>query len=100
MLGSCWRKEDAVTTNLKNVEKGVQMWKFQNFNQVLKMKREIMQRIHGVQRRMQNGIDNIGIRKLENKLQQELHDIMEKEELMWFQRSRSKWLADGDRNTK
>ncbi|MCI12397.1 protein binding protein, partial [Trifolium medium] len=49
---------------------------------------------------MYNGNRSSGLRRLETKLQCELHDIMKKEELMWFQRSRAKWLSDGDRNTR
>src|SRR3954469_3347619 len=30
----------------------------------------------------------------------ELRDILNHEELMWFQRSRTMWLSDGDMNTK
>ncbi|XP_058756323.1 uncharacterized protein LOC131629558 [Vicia villosa] len=41
-----------------------------------------------------------GMRKLEKQLQKELSEILNKEEMMWFQRSRTMWLADGDRNTK
>jgi hypothetical protein len=40
------------------------------------------------------------LQSLEQRLQGELNDILRKEELMWFQRSRAKWLKDGDRNTR
>ncbi|GAU31912.1 hypothetical protein TSUD_270970 [Trifolium subterraneum] len=55
-----------------------------------------MARIAGVQRRIQAGSGNGGLRNLEYKLQKELNDILKKEELMWFQRSRTKWLRDGE----
>jgi hypothetical protein len=37
---------------------------------------------------------------MEFRLQHELNTILRQEELMWYQRSRAKWLTDGDRNTK
>lgn len=39
-------------------------------------------------------------RKLEDKLKKELSDILAKEEFMWLQHSRRRWLADEDINTK
>jgi hypothetical protein len=59
-----------------------------------------MARLAGVQNSMYNGNRYGGLRRLEDKLQKELYDILRKEELMWFQRSRAKWLSDGDRNTR
>lgn len=41
-----------------------------------------------------------GLKSLERKLQKELCLINRQEELIWFQRSRAKWLTDGDRNTR
>ncbi|XP_058777141.1 uncharacterized protein LOC131651499 [Vicia villosa] len=41
-----------------------------------------------------------GLIRLEKKLQEELKNILRQEELMWFQRSRTMWLVDDDRNTK
>ena len=40
-----------------------------------------------------------GMRRLEVQLQEELSRILNKEEVMWFQHSRTMWLSDGDRNT-
>ncbi|MCH99416.1 hypothetical protein A2U01_0020428, partial [Trifolium medium] len=59
-----------------------------------------MARIGGIQKRLQSGINRAGLKRLEQRLQRELNDILRKEELMWFQRSRAKWLKDGDRNTR
>lgn len=41
-----------------------------------------------------------GMKKLRMNLREELNIILKKEELTWFQRSKAKWLADDDRNTK
>lgn len=43
---------------------------------------------------------NTYLHNLERDLQAELHEILYHEELMWFQRSRTKSMLDGDRNTK
>ncbi|XP_058727202.1 uncharacterized protein LOC131598638 [Vicia villosa] len=40
------------------------------------------------------------MKRLEANLQKELSIILKQEELMWFQRGRTNWLADGDRNTR
>ena len=38
--------------------------------------------------------------KLEKKIQQELDIVLNQEELLWFQKSREKWITSGDRNTR
>jgi hypothetical protein len=99
MIKNSWRREDKITKNLLNVERDINEWKFQHFDKVLHRKKELMARIGGIQRCIQEGAGRSRFINLEHKLQQELNDIMRKEELMWFQRSRAKWLRDGDRNT-
>jgi len=37
---------------------------------------------------------------LEKDLQEQLEITLYQEECLWFQKSRSQWIADGDRNTK
>jgi hypothetical protein len=82
------------------VQEEVKRWRFSSFDHIKLKKKEIMARLDGIQRSSQNGRNVRGLRKLERKLQEDLSDILKKEELMWFQRSRAKWLADGDRNTR
>jgi len=62
------------------------------FDQVKNKKRRLVARLGGVQKRIQNDQGHGGIRRLEGKLQKEFSEILKKEELMWFQRSRAKWL--------
>ncbi|WJX64016.1 hypothetical protein P8452_48843 [Trifolium repens] len=100
MLKTCWKRRDSIANNLHSVEREIKIWKYQHLDQVLHIKKELMARIAGVQRRIQGGVSNEGLRNLEHRLQSELSDILKKEELMWFQRSRAKWLRDGDRNTR
>ena len=58
-----------------------------------------MARLAGVQRKLSTAAHG-GLIKLEKKLRKELLEVLEQEHLLWFQKSRSRFLIDGDRNTK
>jgi hypothetical protein len=75
-------------------------WKFTTFDIVLHKNKELVARLGGIQRTIYSSNNVEGLKRLERKLHDELNDILKKEELMWFQRSRAKWLSDGDMNTK
>jgi len=100
MLKDSWETNGSIVNNLKSVERGIKSWKFSHFDKVRHKKRELEARLGGIQRRIHLGRHSRGLIVLENKLQHELNIILKKEELMWFQRSRARWLMDGDRNTK
>lgn len=82
------------------MQEGISKWVISNFDQVRIKKKELEERIGGFRRRIQAGNRARGLVDLESKLQYELDIILKKEELMWHQRSRVKWLKDGDQNTK
>lgn len=41
-----------------------------------------------------------GLLKREDELLKEFEEVLEQEEVIWFQKSREKWIALGERNTK
>lgn len=92
--------KESLNTNLQQVKNDIKEWKENTVDLVMNQKRKIMARLNGVQRGLQRNENYAGLKRLEKNLQHELHKILHKEELMWFQRSRGKWLADGDRNTR
>lgn len=75
-------------------------WKLQTIDSVKHAKQTIMSRLNGIQKCIQEGRGHGGLLRLEKKLQVEMAKLLRHEELMWFQRSRAKWLVDGDRNTR
>lgn len=58
-----------------------------------------MGRLRGIQSALQRR-DNPYLAQLENSLTIELREILDREEILWFQKARTTWMHDGDRNTK
>jgi hypothetical protein len=95
-----WDGNVDIHSNLSNLTTTLQNWNYNFFQRVIHKKRELFNRLSGIQRKVQLGQGHRGLKSLENKLNQELSNILMQEERLWFQRSRAKWLHDGDRNTK
>lgn len=55
--------------------------------------------MNGIQNSPSYGYSNF-LDSLEKDLQNQLATTLYQEECLWFQKSRSQWIADGDRNTK
>ncbi|XP_074299645.1 uncharacterized protein LOC141630789 [Silene latifolia] len=62
------------------------------------LNRELKARIEGCQRELPLKRINYLI-KLEAKLRRELDEVLAREELLWYQKSRMDFIRDGDRNT-
>ena len=73
-------------------------WNYNVFGDIFKRKRRLQARIQGVQWLLTEG-RVASLLKLETKLHKELDDVLLQEEILWFQKSREKWIKDGERNT-
>ncbi|XP_058753900.1 uncharacterized protein LOC131627062 [Vicia villosa] len=100
MLKKAWQEDKEIYLNLKHVQDNIKEWKEDTMEQASRRKRRIMARLGGIQTSLQRNSYNPGLEKLEQTLQAEMTNILKKEEVMWFQRSRAEWLINGDRNTK
>jgi hypothetical protein len=100
MLSTCWSDNEHVVTNLQNLQTRIKEWKFNTIDDIVRKKKRLAARIGGDQARIYARNYNYGLKRLEQKLQNVLDEVLKHEEVMWFQRSRTKWLVDGDRNTR
>lgn len=83
---------------LKSFSESLQAWNRDVFHNIFKMKRQLLARIAGIQRRLSECKDR-GLIKLEAKFRRDLDITLEWEEMLWYQKSRVNWIKDGDRNT-
>ncbi|XP_024199454.1 uncharacterized protein LOC112202681 [Rosa chinensis] len=75
------------------------IWNKEVFGNIFKQKRILLARICGIQRSL--GRQNIPfLLNLEKDLISQYEQIRDAEALFWRQKSRDKWLCEGDRNTK
>ncbi|XP_021766581.1 uncharacterized protein LOC110731038 [Chenopodium quinoa] len=93
-----WDKNAPLIPHLEKIANDLQDWNKKIFHNIFRKKRILLARIGGVQKCLaqQKSRDII---KLEAKLRKELDEVLEQEELLWYQKSRVEWIQDGDRNT-
>ncbi|XP_058762861.1 uncharacterized protein LOC131636243 [Vicia villosa] len=84
MLHDSWKEDNSIINNLKNVVDGIENWKFNSFDQIKRIKSALIRRLNGVQHKLQLHDNRGGMRRLEVKLQGELSNILNQEELMWY----------------
>lgn len=93
-----WDKNKMLWETLGNLEKELASWNEHTFGYITKRKKELLRRIGGIQKSLQDHA-NTHLENLEMELHKELKEVLMQEEILWFQKARTKWLNDGDRNT-
>lgn len=73
-------------------------WSMEKIGNIPQKKFKLLRRLEGIDITRRNN-QSTGLFKLEKELWAEYNRLITQEELMWYQRSRCKWLRWGDKNT-
>lgn len=74
-------------------------WNKTTFGNIHARKRILMARLGSIQKAMAVSW-HIGLVRLNRKLCTQLDEVLNQEELLWYERSRETWIQSSDRNTK
>lgn len=98
-INQSWPKDNScIISKASNMTSKMQIWNKEVFGNLFWKKRNIMARLKGIQKSLDYK-PNPFLNELNTKLQDDLNTIFQQEEVFWFQKSREKWLMQGDRNT-
>ncbi|CAJ2669285.1 unnamed protein product [Trifolium pratense] len=98
VLQENWNRGRDLVFLLNNLTDNLKVWNKEVFGNIFKRKKELLARLNGIQNSRNYGYSNF-LESLEKELQDQLATTLYQEECLWYQKSRGKWIADGDRNT-
>lgn len=84
---------------LSNLTPHLKNWNNEIFGNIFKRKSELLARLNGIKNNLHYGYNNF-LDKQRWSFQDQLAITSYQDECFWFQKSRSSWILDGDRNTK
>jgi len=87
-----------ITAALTKVKESFIIFNHEVFDNIFQRKKHIESRLKGIQNYLER-VDSICHSLLEKELQNEYNHILYQEEMLWYQKSREKWVKFGDRNT-
>lgn len=98
LLSSSWNRSLTTPEALSQLQRTLRKWNKEVFGDIHEKKARLMNEIKLIQDALEHSQTDVMLTK-ETELLQEFEVILEQEEMVWFQKSREKWVALGDRNT-
>lgn len=98
LLRNSWNSEIGTQAALNGLRIKLKRWNIEVFGEVQKRKEKLVCEITAIQDLLAISQSDELLTK-EADLNREFDTVLEQEELIWFQKSREKWIALGDRNT-
>ncbi|KAK8606369.1 hypothetical protein V6N13_030652 [Hibiscus sabdariffa] len=99
MVADNWVVKSSMSVTLQSFVKAADTWNKTIFGYVGTKKRMLMARLRGIQKSLCCHPSRF-LRRLESELLVDLEHLLDQEELLWRQKSRSDWISLGDRNTR
>ncbi|KAK8663698.1 hypothetical protein V6N13_083505 [Hibiscus sabdariffa] len=98
MVQDNWKSMPSLSESIKAFTAAVEVWNTSVFGYISAKKRSVIARLRGAQRALAHRHSSFLV-CLEHDLQLKLESLLDQEELLWRQKSRSDWVLQGDRNT-
>ncbi|XP_061361637.1 uncharacterized protein LOC133305430 [Gastrolobium bilobum] len=99
LVKKCWSRDTTWDVGSKMFHHEAAKWHQTTYKKIINQKHRLVARIEGIDTQM-NDHHNNALEGLYSRLWADLNSIYIKEEINWFQRSRCRWIKDGDRNTR
>ena len=99
LIGASWNRDIDTREALTRLEVTLRKWNKEVFENVQRRKEELVMEIKEIQEKIEHELSNELLVK-EMELLKEFEIVLEQEEVIWFQKSREKWVVHGDKNTK
>ncbi|XP_019422981.1 PREDICTED: uncharacterized protein LOC109332454 [Lupinus angustifolius] len=99
LIRTSWQIYPSWMETINQLKESLLVWNKKVFGDIFKRKKRLLRRINGITKKLPLG-PNSFLEHLQTDLWKEYETTNKQEELLWFQKFRSKCLTYGDRNTR